>query len=39
MPMNISIVRTGYVDSVTSACFADMGYEVVCLDFDKDIFC
>jgi UDP-glucose 6-dehydrogenase len=38
MPMNIAIVRAGYVDLVTGACFTEREYEVVCLNVDKDIF-
>ena len=32
--MKIGIVGTGYVGLVTGTCFADMGYEVLCVDID-----
>jgi UDPglucose 6-dehydrogenase len=33
--MKVSIIGTGYVGSVTAACFAEIGHEVVCVDIDK----
>lgn len=32
--MNIGVVGAGYVGLVTSACFADLGHAVICLDID-----
>lgn len=32
----ISVVGLGYVGVVTSVCFAEMGYNVICVDIDKD---
>jgi UDPglucose 6-dehydrogenase len=34
MSMRISIIGTGYVGTVTGACFAHLGNEVVCVDVD-----
>ena len=34
MPMNISIVGTGYVGLVTGVCLAEKGHRVVCVDID-----
>ncbi|MEM3399968.1 MAG: UDP-glucose/GDP-mannose dehydrogenase family protein [Candidatus Micrarchaeia archaeon] len=31
----IGVVGTGYVGSVTAACFAELGNEVVCIDIDR----
>ena len=32
--MNITVVGTGYVGLVTGACFAEVGFDVVCVDVD-----
>jgi UDPglucose 6-dehydrogenase len=34
--MRVSIIGTGYVGSVTAACFAELGFDVVCVDIDRD---
>ncbi len=33
--MNISVIGTGYVGTVSSACFAELGHNVICVDIDK----
>ena len=33
--MKVSVIGSGYVGSVTAACFADAGHEVVCVDIDE----
>ncbi len=33
--MKISVIGSGYVGSVTAACFAEVGHGVVCVDIDK----
>jgi UDPglucose 6-dehydrogenase len=33
--MKVSVIGSGYVGSVTAACFAEIGHEVVCVDVDE----
>ncbi|VVB87718.1 UDP-glucose 6-dehydrogenase AglM [uncultured archaeon] len=33
--MRISVIGTGYVGTVSAACFAELGHEVVCVDIDR----
>lgn len=32
--MNVSVIGSGYVGTVTAACFAELGHSVVCIDID-----
>ncbi|MCC4768759.1 nucleotide sugar dehydrogenase [Methanosarcina sp. DH2] len=33
--MKVSVIGSGYVGSVTAACFAEVGHEVICVDIDS----
>ena len=33
--MKVSVIGSGYVGSVTAACFAEVGHEVICVDIDR----
>lgn len=35
-PLRIAVIGTGYVGLTTGACFAHVGFEVVCADIDAD---
>ena len=37
--MKLVIVGTGYVGLITGACFAEFGYEAVCVDKDSNRIC
>ena len=34
--VNITIIGSGYVGLVSTACFAELGHHVTCLDLDKN---
>ena len=34
--MNIAVVGSGYVGLVASACFAELGHDVICVDNDPE---
>ena len=34
--MNVSVIGSGYVGTVTAACFAELGHSVVCIDIDRE---
>ncbi|HEY9206977.1 MAG TPA: UDP-glucose/GDP-mannose dehydrogenase family protein [Candidatus Methanoperedens sp.] len=33
--MRISVIGTGYVGTVSAACFSELGHEVICVDIDQ----
>ena len=34
--MKLVVVGTGYVGLITGACFAEFGYQTICVDKDKN---
>jgi UDPglucose 6-dehydrogenase len=34
--VNVSVIGSGYVGTVTAACFAELGHNVVCIDIDPE---
>lgn len=36
MKLKVTIIGTGYVGLVSGVCFADLGYQVTCVDIDAD---
>ena len=37
--MNLTIIGTGYVGLISGACFAEFGYQTVCVDKDQNRIC